>query len=247
MDVGHPSKQWAPATQRRPCRPSIQARVLRDIQPRTGEPSPFAADLLRACGRECRLPTTPEKTPSDRRRCTMAFPVAAPRLRDGRFVDRRRGRCRPERTRSAHCCRGEGARGRVPPCARRADPGHRSGPPCRLWRHSIFSSAGANGCPSIQLNPTQHHQDMVENLDFVVARLHGRRSRMIEGPRLKEACGRDPARLLASRLTADRPSRSPSEFDRRLAEDLAGEIHSMRRFLPPAGLSLADWMLTRFT
>ena len=75
------------------------------------------------------------------------------------------------------------------------------------------------------------------NLDYLAARLHGRRSRMAEGARLDTLC-----RL---RGIPDSRAQSAKEFQRLLVEELVREVSEFLPLLDRPGTRLVEWMLMR--
>ena len=67
------------------------------------------------------------------------------------------------------------------------------------------------------------------NLDYLTARLHGRRSRMAEADRLDALCRLRSVSELARHVWPDSDVQTVADFQRRLAEDLTREISE---FLP---------------
>lgn len=83
------------------------------------------------------------------------------------------------------------------------------------------------------------------DLDYLDARLHGRRSRMAEAERL-DALSR--LRSLPELARAVAPGLEPSstrEFQAWLVERLAEEVAGFLPFLEPAGATLVEWLLVR--
>lgn len=72
-----------------------------------------------------------------------------------------------------------------------------------------------------------------EDLDFLVARIHGRRSRMAEAERLDALCRLRSLEDLARAVLPERETHSVPEFQRRVVEDWLGELEVLAR-----GLSL---------
>jgi hypothetical protein len=75
------------------------------------------------------------------------------------------------------------------------------------------------------------------NLDYLTARLHGRRSRMVEGDRLDALC-----RL---RGMPDSRAQTAKEFQQLLVEDLVREVAEFLPLLDRPGARLIEWMLAR--
>lgn len=84
------------------------------------------------------------------------------------------------------------------------------------------------------------------DLDYLAARLHARRSRLAEAGRLAALCG---VRSLGELFRAVYPSvvlRSAVEFQRHAVEEAARELDDLRRHAPGAGGRLLEWMRVRF-
>jgi vacuolar-type H+-ATPase subunit C/Vma6 len=89
-------------------------------------------------------------------------------------------------------------------------------------------------------------QPSVNDLDYLGALLHGRRSRLAVAERLDGLCRlRDLAELGRS-LYPDTEFRSAAELQRRLVQDLARELSSCLRYLEGSGADLLAWILARF-
>jgi V/A-type H+/Na+-transporting ATPase subunit C len=84
-----------------------------------------------------------------------------------------------------------------------------------------------------------------DNLDFLAARLHGRRSRMAEGDRLESLCGARTLAQLSSAVLAGVEVESAAELQRRLREGLAGEVAAIAARLSSAGAELIRWLAVR--
>lgn len=83
------------------------------------------------------------------------------------------------------------------------------------------------------------------NLDYLSARLHGRRSRMAEGDRLETLCRLRSVSELARHVWPDREVPTVADFQHRLVEDLIGEISALVPLLDQSGARLLEWMLIR--
>lgn len=84
------------------------------------------------------------------------------------------------------------------------------------------------------------------NLDYLAARLHARRSRLAEDGRLDALCRLSRVTDLCRAVFPDAALRTAPEFQRRLVEDLAWELADLRGQLSGAGGRLLEWMLARF-
>jgi vacuolar-type H+-ATPase subunit C/Vma6 len=84
------------------------------------------------------------------------------------------------------------------------------------------------------------------NLDFLAARLHGRRGRMAEGRRLADLSRLRTIRQLASELFPGAETESAAEIQRRLVRSLADEVLGMATHLSSAGAALLYWLAARF-
>lgn len=87
---------------------------------------------------------------------------------------------------------------------------------------------------------------MVNDLDFLAARLHGRRSRLAEAERLTALCSFSNLSALGHAVYPDTEFHAAADFQRRLAQDLIREISGLLRHLEGAGGDLLAWMLVRF-
>ena len=87
---------------------------------------------------------------------------------------------------------------------------------------------------------------LTDNQEFVAALLHGRRSRMGEGPRLQALCRTRTLADFGREVTADPGLASASEIEFRLAQDLVQEVaHLSREWTGPAA-KLMQWLVGRF-
>lgn len=84
------------------------------------------------------------------------------------------------------------------------------------------------------------------NLDFLAACLHGRRSRMAEGERLDGLCRLRTVPDLMRAVLPEGQFSAGGEFQRKLAADLAVELSAFAGHLDVAGADLLAWMLARF-
>jgi vacuolar-type H+-ATPase subunit C/Vma6 len=84
------------------------------------------------------------------------------------------------------------------------------------------------------------------NLDYLAARLHGRRSRMAERARLDALCGlRSVADLSRTRFFAA-PIEASTEFQRALAQEVVRELWDFMPQLSGRGAELLRWILVRY-
>lgn len=88
--------------------------------------------------------------------------------------------------------------------------------------------------------------ETVNDLDYLAARLHGRRSRLAEARRLDELCRLPNVPELGRAVYPGNEFRAIGDFQRRLEEDLCSEMTSFRKHLEGAGADLLAWMLVRF-
>jgi vacuolar-type H+-ATPase subunit C/Vma6 len=87
---------------------------------------------------------------------------------------------------------------------------------------------------------------VVSDLDYLAARLHGRRSRLAEAERLDELCRLRSIPELASALYPEREFQTTVDLQRQLVQDLAGEMSELVAHLTGGGARLLDWMVARF-
>lgn len=85
-----------------------------------------------------------------------------------------------------------------------------------------------------------------KDLDYLVARLHGRRSRLAEAERLDELCRLRSIPELASVLYPEREFQRVEGLQQRVVEDSAAELSELFEQLTGAGARLLGWMLARF-
>jgi vacuolar-type H+-ATPase subunit C/Vma6 len=84
------------------------------------------------------------------------------------------------------------------------------------------------------------------DLDYLAARLHGRRSRLAEAERLDELCRRRSIPELAAALYPERAFQTAVALQRQWVQDLMGEVSKLAAQLTGPGARLLDWMLVRF-
>lgn len=86
------------------------------------------------------------------------------------------------------------------------------------------------------------------DVDFTLARLHGRRSALADGPRLDELCRIRTVPELSRRLyPGSPPDASPRDFQRRAISGYAAELASLAEGMPGAGAAFLDWQRERFS
>ncbi len=84
------------------------------------------------------------------------------------------------------------------------------------------------------------------DLDYLTARLHGRRSRLADGARLEGLCRLLGLAELGRALHPGTEVGSAGAFQRRLAEDLVRELSGFLKHLGGEKADLVAWMLVRF-
>jgi vacuolar-type H+-ATPase subunit C/Vma6 len=87
---------------------------------------------------------------------------------------------------------------------------------------------------------------MTKEIDYLAARLHGRRSRLAEVERLDTFCRIRTLPELARTVYPDTEFREVAAFQRRLVQDLARELSEFPGHLTGPGSGLLTWMLVRF-
>ncbi len=83
------------------------------------------------------------------------------------------------------------------------------------------------------------------NLDYLTARLHGRRSRMAEADRLDALCRLRSVSELVRQVWPDSDVQAAAEFQRHLVEELAREMSEILPLLDRRSARLIEWMLAR--
>lgn len=83
------------------------------------------------------------------------------------------------------------------------------------------------------------------NLDYLTARLHGRRSRMAEAGRLDALCRLRSVPDLVRQVWPDSKVQAAAEFQRQLVAGLVREIVGFMPSLGGSGARLIEWMLVR--
>ncbi len=87
---------------------------------------------------------------------------------------------------------------------------------------------------------------MANDLDFIAARLHGRRSRMAEAERLDSLCRVGNPEELFSLFFPESELETVAEFQRLCVQALIAELSEFRAHISGPGADLLDWMLVRF-
>jgi vacuolar-type H+-ATPase subunit C/Vma6 len=85
----------------------------------------------------------------------------------------------------------------------------------------------------------------VHDLNYLVARLHGRRSRIAEAERLDVLCRCHGVPELGRALYPNETFQAAGQLQRRLVEDWAGELRRIRWELTDAQAEFLDWVLCR--
>jgi vacuolar-type H+-ATPase subunit C/Vma6 len=93
------------------------------------------------------------------------------------------------------------------------------------------------------ITSTRH---IANDLDYLAARLHGRRSRMAEGERLDALCRIGSLQEFFRTLFADSVFEKSSDFQRLLVYELVRELSRFRAHISGPGADLLDWTLVRF-
>ena len=88
--------------------------------------------------------------------------------------------------------------------------------------------------------------DVLSNLDYLAARLHGSRSKMAEGERLDALCRIRSVEEYARTILPDGESRSIGDLQRQLIERFIEEIRRVAAQLTGARAHLVAWMPVRF-
>ena len=87
---------------------------------------------------------------------------------------------------------------------------------------------------------------IVKNLDYLAARLHGRRSRMAEGERLDGLCRLRSLQEYFRMIFPETEFTGVLDFQRRLLHELIDELSRLSSYMGGPGADLVDWMLVRF-
>jgi vacuolar-type H+-ATPase subunit C/Vma6 len=87
---------------------------------------------------------------------------------------------------------------------------------------------------------------MINDLDYLAARFHGRRSRVAEAERLDALCRLRTIPELADAVFPDTKTQTSVAFQRGTLADLVSELSHSTRYLAEAGGDLLAWMLVRF-
>ena len=90
-------------------------------------------------------------------------------------------------------------------------------------------------------------QAAIRDIDFLAARLHGRRSTLAEGARLDDLCRLRTVGELARALGIDAgPQSSADAFQRRVLADYAAELKTLADSVPAEYASFFEWQRYRF-
>jgi len=84
------------------------------------------------------------------------------------------------------------------------------------------------------------------DLDYLAARLHARRSRMAEAQRLDELCRIRSLPEFFRAIFPDFEFKGVLDFQRQLVYEFVGEISGFHAYVPGPGADLLDWTLVRF-
>ncbi len=87
---------------------------------------------------------------------------------------------------------------------------------------------------------------MTDNLDFLAARLHGRRSRMATGERLATLCQVRTVPRFGTEVLSVAEVLSATQIQRRLVEELAQEMAGLAAQVVSTGAELLRWLAVRF-
>lgn len=87
---------------------------------------------------------------------------------------------------------------------------------------------------------------MINDLDYLAARFHGRRGRVAEAERLDELCRLRTVPELADAVLPDAKLQTSAAFQRGTLADLVWELSHSIRYLDEAGGDLLAWMSVRF-
>src|ERR1051325_1255904 len=94
--------------------------------------------------------------------------------------------------------------------------------------------------------PSAMARAMTNDMDYLAARLHGRRSQLAEASRLENLCRLPDVSELCRAVYPDTGFHALADFQRRLAQDLVRELCGFLNHLEGPGVALLGWMLTRF-
>ena len=89
-------------------------------------------------------------------------------------------------------------------------------------------------------------QAMANDLDYLTAQIHGRRSRVADAERLDALCRLGQLPALGRAIYPDTEFQATADFQRRLAQELVREFSGFLKHLAGAGADLLRWMLARF-
>ncbi len=86
----------------------------------------------------------------------------------------------------------------------------------------------------------------INELDYLAARVHGRRGRLADAEKLQALCRSPDLSELGKAICPEGEFRTTAEFQRRLTSDLAFEVSGYLKHLEGAGADLLAWVLVRF-
>jgi len=86
----------------------------------------------------------------------------------------------------------------------------------------------------------------VNDLDYLAARLHARRSRMAEGERLDGLCRIGDLPEFFRTIFPESEIKGVLDFQRQSVDELIGELSGLSAYMSGPGADLTDWMLVRF-
>ncbi len=87
---------------------------------------------------------------------------------------------------------------------------------------------------------------IARDLDYLAARLHGRRSRMAEGARLDSLCRMRSLPEFFHALFPDAELKEASDFQRLTIDNMVREISGFPAHMPGPGADFLDWILIRY-
>lgn len=89
-------------------------------------------------------------------------------------------------------------------------------------------------------------QRITNDVKFLAANVHARRSRMAEGERLDGLCRLKNLSDLFNTIFPDSQLKGVLDFQRLLVRELIDELSGFRAYMPTSGVELLDWMMVRF-
>jgi V/A-type H+-transporting ATPase subunit C len=101
--------------------------------------------------------------------------------------------------------------------------------------------AKTKSASSISLKPR-----IADDLDYLIARLHGRRSSMAEAERLDSLCRIQSLPEFFREIFPESNLKRVVDFQRQLINELMNEFYDFRTYLSGPGADLLDWTLVRF-